>query len=68
MIPRFVLVDDEEKSRFETKWQLPYGFSTCAITTDPYQVHEWLDIVEELDPEKPWVIVEIDDYGNQTVI
>lgn len=68
MIPRFVLVDEDEKQRFETKWQLPYGFSTCPITTNAYQAKEWLDIVEELDPEKTWVIIEIDDYGNQIVI
>lgn len=68
MIPRFVLVDDDEKHLFETKWQLPYGFSTCPITTDEDEVRCWLDIVEELDPEKTWVIVEIDDYGNQLLI
>jgi hypothetical protein len=66
MKPRFVLIDEEEKQQFEVKWQLPYGFSTCAITTDEIQAHDWLGLVKELDPEKTWVIVQIDDYGNQS--
>ncbi len=64
MKSRYVLVNETEKYRFETKWQLPYGFSQCPVTTNSDDILSWKESVSFLDPDIEWSILSIDDYGN----
>ena len=31
MIPRYVIIDEEERDGFEKEYQLPYGYNNCFI-------------------------------------
>ena len=34
MKPRYVIVNDLERTEFEKRWQMPYGYGKCLIFTD----------------------------------
>lgn len=43
MKPRYVIVDEYERAKFEKEWQMPYGYSHCFISTDPREAIQYLE-------------------------
>ncbi len=35
MKPKYAVIDEYKRDRFEKEWQLPYGYSKCFITHNP---------------------------------
>jgi len=58
MKPRYVIIDEYERAKFEKEWQMPYGYSHCFITTEPqdairrlenhYEENETTVIIEKI--------------------
>jgi hypothetical protein len=56
--PRYAVINDYERSKFEKEWQLPYGYSQCLIVThDPKKAINLLNILPVGNPQ-----VDINDY------
>jgi len=68
MKTRYVLVNEADKALFEKKWQLPYGYQDCPISTNPNEAGQWLDNIVGLG-ENPndWIVEKIDEYGNKEI-
>ena len=43
MRPRYAIIDEYERAKFEKEWQMPYGYSHCFITTEPQEAIQWLE-------------------------
>ena len=43
MEPRYAIIDEYERAKFEKEWQMPYGYSHCFITTEPQEAIQWLE-------------------------
>ena len=56
MEPRYVIIDEYERQKFEKEWQMPYGYSHCFITTEPQEAIHRLEKDSDYDSET--VIIE----------
>ena len=43
MKPRYVIIDEYERAKFEKEWQMPYGYSHCFITDDSREAIQYLE-------------------------
>lgn len=34
MKPRYAIVDENAREKFEREWQLPYGYGNCVVSCD----------------------------------
>jgi hypothetical protein len=66
MKPRFAVVDKLMRDKFEKKWQMPYGYGNCFVSTDP---EEAIRYYEERIPEyETTFVVEKFDVDGREVI
>ena len=56
MEPRYAIIDEYERAKFEKEWQMPYGYSHCFITTDPKEAIQRIERDSDYDGET--VIIE----------
>ena len=62
MKPRYVIIDEYERAKFEKEWQMPYGYSHCFISSDPKLAIQWLETHYE-DNETTIIIEKISEGG-----
>lgn len=62
MKPRYVIIDEYERAKFEKEWQMPYGYSRCFITYDPKTAINMLERHHE-DDETTVIIEKISEGG-----
>jgi len=43
MQPRYAIIDEYERQKFEKEWQMPYGYSHCFISLEPQEAIKWLE-------------------------
>lgn len=56
MQPRYAIIDEYERQKFEKEWQMPYGYSHCFITTEPQEAIQWFE--ENYDSSEETIIIE----------
>ncbi len=67
MKPRYAVINQNERDKFEKKWQLPYGYKDCFITTKP---QEAIDMLEEMAgiADASELIIEKIEFDGQNVV
>ena len=66
MIPRYAIIDVEERDDFEKKTHLPYGYSNCFITHNlNYAIDRFMKYKYEY--YKGHSIERIDEHGREVV-
>ena len=43
MKPRYAIIDEYEREKFEKEWQMPYGYSHCFISNEAKTAIQWLE-------------------------
>jgi hypothetical protein len=62
MKPRYAVVNEDERRRFETKWQMPYGYSNCNVFDDYDQAEGFFN--EIIAPNKNYESYVLEEYNN----
>ncbi len=62
MKPRYAIIDEYERAKFEKEWQMPYGYSHCFISSNPQEAIQWLENHYE-DSETTVIIEKISEGG-----
>jgi len=66
MIPRFVVIDELARAKFEKKWHIAFGYGSCFVSDDIEEAIKYLD--ERIyDYETTFIVEKIDDNGKEMV-
>uniref|UniRef100_A0A6M3JUV7 Uncharacterized protein n=1 Tax=viral metagenome TaxID=1070528 RepID=A0A6M3JUV7_9ZZZZ len=68
MKPRYIVVNDIERTEFEKKYQMPYGYNGCPYICGSYdEAIKWFNFNLGLIERKKYVIEEYNS-GNRRII
>jgi hypothetical protein len=58
MAPKYVLINEVARDRYEKKWQIPFGYGLCPTTTNSITAVQWLKQMNELGVDTSQLIIE----------
>ena len=66
MKPRYAVIDEYERDKFEKEWQMPYGYSRCFVSFSPQAAIDVLEKIDHFGSDCTTLIVEkISDEGRE---
>ena len=68
MKPRYIIIDQAKRDRFERRWQLPYGYSGCRIFSNLDEAIKYYKEISKMPIGKADYIIESYENGVKEVI
>ena len=66
MKPRYAIVNEYMRDKFEKEWQLPYGYGSCFVSINPQEAIDKLNEYVRIHADSSVLIVEkISDEGRE---